>query len=422
MSTDCQPADLATGNCHQFHLGTALANAGINVRDITNWGHDATIDKSFYVYYSDGGEALINAIRRFQVSVSTTNWKTTWPGNEWEFILDSDVSGPLPGNPQDPWTPVNNWITSNALQLAFDYLGAGTSGSYRIRMPVPPINALIIHHHPTAISSGQADGGIGPQLGGAIPPNPDDPNGKRRWLWSEKARSILKSSQNFYGLATTLKIPLTKYFHQLPFLNGTQWTGSGWAAASTPAVLDPLSKVEDAWDQGVSTVPVAAAEVATVDGHSDSFEVEQGDGSTATQVILPGNTANNRFDGDIRLKDKTMWGMRGEPCAGAVCGTLSPFDIDNNGYVELPGATDPLADNFARQHDDAGMPYSLERVLQFLVTHETIHALALKPPPYLHSDDNTGVMYERSNNWKRDNFISYDFREWLDVHNYRRNF
>ena len=207
-----------------------------------------------------------------------------------------------------------------------------------------------------------------------------------------------------------MKIPLTNYFHQLPFFNGTQWTASGWTAASE-TVLDPLSKCEDAFDAGVSAVPVAAAEVATVDGYSDSFEVEQGDGSTATHEILAGNIANNHFDGDMRLKDETMWGMRGEPCAaGSVCGELSPFDIDNNGYVELPRATDPHADNYARQYDDSGVPYSLDRVLQFLITHEAIHAIALKPPPYLHSDDETGVMYERSNNWKRDNFISPCFQ------------
>jgi hypothetical protein len=280
---------------------------------------------------------------------------------------------------------------------------------------------LIIHHHPTAISSGKKGGTIGPQVGGALPPNPDDPDGRRRWIWSEKARSILKSSENHYGLATTLKIPLKNYFHQLPFVNGTQWTASGWTAASE-TLLDALSKCEDVSDAGVSAVPVAAAEVAAVDGYSNNFQVEQGDGSTATREILAGNVANNNFDGDMRIKDESIWGMRGQPCAGSVCGELSPFDIDNNGYVELPRATDPHADNQARQHDDAGVPYSLARVLQFLITHETIHAMALKPPPHLHSVDKTGVMYERSNNWKRDNFISQAFREWLDVHNYRRTF
>ena len=94
---ECAPADQAIGNCHQFNLGTALANAGINVRDITNWGHDATVDKSFYVYFSDGGTATIDNIRRFQVSGSATSWKSTWPGNEWEFILVSDLSGDAAG-------------------------------------------------------------------------------------------------------------------------------------------------------------------------------------------------------------------------------------------------------------------------------------------------------------------------------------
>ena len=422
---ECLPQDQAIGNCHQFNIGSGLANADIEVHDITNWGHDATVDKSFYVYYSGGGTALISSIRPFQVSGDATNWKTTWPGNEWEFILDSDLTGQLPGDSRDPWTPVNDWVTSNFLLLAFDYLGSATAGGYKIRMPVPPINALIIHHHPTAISSGQADGGIGPQLGGAIPPNPDDPDGQRRWLWSEKARSILKSSQSFYGLATTLKIPLTKYFHQLPFLNGTRWTGTDWAAAdSIPVpVLDPLSRGEDAWDAGVLSLPVSAADIAAVDGYSDSFQVEQGDGSTATQEVLPGNIANNQFDGDIRLVDKTMWGDRNGSCSnGVICGNLSPFDINNDGYVELPRATDPQANIDARQRDDDGNLYSLGRVLQFLITHEAIHAMALKPPPYLHGIDETGVMYERSNNWKRDNFISHAFREWLDVHNHRRNF
>ena len=424
-SAECEPADLAIGNCHQFSMGSALANAGMKVWDITDKGHDATIDGSFYVYYSDGGTAAIDNIRKFQVSGDGTSWKSTWPDNEWEFILLQELSGALPGDPIDPWTPVNKWKNANSLSLAFDYLGSETTGSYMIRMPVPPINVLIIHHHPTAISSGKADGAIGPQVGGALPPNPDDPDGRRRWIWSEKARSIIKSSESYYGLATTLKIPLTKYFHQLPFVNGTEWIGGGdspWAAAST-TVLDPLSKCEDVFDAGVVAMPATSVETNNVDGYSDSFEVEQGDGSTATHEILAGNFANNIFDGDMRLKDESKWGMRGEPCApGSICGELSPFDIDNNGYVELPRATDPLADNYARQHDDGGAPYSLDRVLQFLITHEAIHAIALKPPPYLHSDDETGVMYERSNNWKRDNFISHDFREWLDVHNHRRSF
>ena len=94
---------------------------------------------------------------------------------------------------------------------------------------------------------------------------------------------------------------------------------------------------------------------------------------------------------------------------------MSPFDIDNNGLVELPFAIDPNAVTPANQYDDEGNGYNKARVTQFLATHEIGHALA---GLINHTDDHKCCMFEQSNNWKRDHFFSDQVRENVEVHNY----
>jgi len=93
--------------------------------------------------------------------------------------------------------------------------------------------------------------------------------------------------------------------------------------------------------------------------------------------------------------------------------TFEPFDIDNDGCVELPTANDPDADNQSKQQDDKLIPYNKARVLQHTMTHEIIHALA----GAMHSKDPKCVMYEYSNNWKRDDYLCDQYRSQLKIHN-----
>ena len=156
--------------------------------------------------------------------------------------------------------------------------------------------------------------------------------------------------------------------------------------------------------------------------------------------ILLGNSPNGQWDGDRRLPInpecitdseegcKNNWGTMGYSsfyaCIEVRCyddwipeqdqnDQLNPFDIDNNGYVELPTASDPNADNYTNQHDDNGNPYTKARVMRHTITHEICHLLA---GPW-HSEDKTCVMYKYSNNWKRDDHLCDWYRSLLKIHN-----
>jgi hypothetical protein len=84
--------------------------------------------------------------------------------------------------------------------------------------------------------------------------------------------------------------------------------------------------------------------------------------------------------------------------------------------VELPFARDPDANIFDRQHDAYGNPYDKARVLKHSITHEICHVLAKTT---WHSFDDKDVMYKFSKNWKRDDYLSDEYRELLQVHNWR---
>ena len=50
----------APGGIYPFAIGRAMENIGIDVHVINGLGHDATVDGSFYVYYSSGTEEIVN--------------------------------------------------------------------------------------------------------------------------------------------------------------------------------------------------------------------------------------------------------------------------------------------------------------------------------------------------------------------------
>ena len=134
----------------------------------------------------------------------------------------------------------------------------------------------------------------------------------------------------------------------------------------------------------------------------------------ATIGALLGNQANGRWDGDLRLPSYDEWAQKGQ---------LNPFDIDNNGLVELPLASNPDADNSSKQYAafDANSgtwihPYTKAWVMMHTITHEICHVLAGSQ----HSQEPTGLMYKYSNNWKRADYLGDWYRSMLYVHNQRR--
>jgi hypothetical protein len=228
---------------------------------------------------------------------------------------------------------------------------------------VPHINVLIIRHDSTSVF-GSPDGHI--RFVSASPPSQQNPLGTRYWRWAAKGYAWCQTTANqssMYGLAVTLQTPLYHYFHDTPYVDGLTW-GNSWI--SSDGKLNPLSRVEDQTDQ------------------LDPIDGVMGDGPDGV------------WEGDYRLASSDDW---------AAGGSLNPFDIDGDGFVELPLATDP--NNITSQE------YGLSHVLKHTITHEMAHALAGPS----HTNDPTCVMYRYSNNWGRHNHLSDYYKSLLRIHN-----
>jgi hypothetical protein len=358
---------------YPFAIGDALKNAGIDVHDTTAWGHDATQDGSFFTYYRGGTITTISGVNTNEVTGNGTAWQKIWPRHEWEFKLDTDGSG--------AWTPVGYWVDPAKLYLDLPYPGSAGGGTYTLRMPVPHINVLIVRHD--AVAKGVLsweDGHIWFQ-GASQPGGELYPNGARHWSWTTKGYSATNSTEeqpSMYGFAVTLEKPLKYYFEDKPYVDGTTWTAGGWPdqkknppdPPNPNGMLDPLSQVEDQEDT-----------LSPVDG-------------------IMGDAANSVWDGDYRTTDESTWSNTNN---------LNPFDINHNGLVELPVATDPDEVNPADEYD-------LKQVLKHTITHEICHALAGDS----HSSDPACVMYKWSVDWKRQDYLSDGYRSLLRVHNIKR--
>ena len=279
------------------------------------------------------------------------------------------------------------------------------SVEYLIRIPPPHINVLLARHdRATAKVKGSDDpaGHIVDRV--SDPPGPGNAMGSRDWSWSTKGYSRWNRSTKQYGIAISLAIPLDNYFNDKPYLKGTVWdetlgTSGGWRApTSADLKLEPLSRTEDPEDSGhFLWDPIA--EQYRYDGYAY------------------GAPRNGQWDGDRRLLDKNEWYV--DANAGNDKLQLSPLDIDNNGYIELPPAIDPYADNSSNQYATYDPvqgwinPYTKAWVLMHTITHEIVHALG----GYEHSPFPNCLMHEYSYDYRRQDYISDWYRAKLIVHN-----
>ena len=323
---------------YPFRIGDAFLRAGVDVYDITNWGHDATWERTFFVFYE--GEATITIVGN-KVTGAGAAWSTSWPKHEWEFKLATDAQ----------WTTVRSWANPSQLYLDFDYPGGDLDSTipiaYEIRMPLPHINALIVKFDEDNVMSLQ-DGRI--IFKSETQSSQINPLGMRKWDWSTLAYAATHTTQNqgsMYGLAVALGAPINNYFNDRPYIDG-----------NNNGLLDPISQLS-----------------------GDSI--------------------------------KTDWKDVYEN------GELSPFNIDGDLFIELPVVSDPNSagpfDIGPMERDDAipPRPYTIQRVLMHVTTHEIAHALG----GALHTDDPLCLMYNVSNNWKRDHHLSDYYRSLLRIHN-----
>ena len=112
-----------------------------------------------------------------------------------------------------------------------------------------------------------------------------------------------------------------------------------------------------------------------------------------------GDSSNQYWDGDYRIDFEDGWQNADQ---------LNPFDIDSDGLVELPMATDPsqVAGVSADEADFA-------TVLMVTITHELGHAVAGS----IHTKNSDCLMNEKAVDWKRADYFSDYFRSLIRIHN-----
>jgi len=393
---------------YPFAIGDAFKNAGIDVHIVTDWQHDATevlgsaaIGQfgEFFVYYRKG---VVTKLEGKEVWGPAAGWLTTWPSNEFEFKLAGDTD--------ERWTPVSFFLEAQAdgtkpirLILDGDYWQDVTQGSqfdYLIRIPPPHINVLIVRHDQETTSVKTSDDPEGYiKYQGSEAPGPGNSTGSRDWEWSTRGYSRWNRTDKQYGIAISLEIPLGHYFDDKPYLSGTFWDKNlkQWVEPTENIKLAQLSMTEDPEDSGYFLWDPIEKEYF-YDGH------------------IPEDNPNGVWDGDRRMLNKIDW--TGDQ-------NLNPFDIDNNGYVEMPPAIDPNAANGNRPHqhaycDEYGNncenPYTKAWVLMHIITHEIGHALG----GWDHSPFPWCLMHTYAYDWKRQDFISDWYRARLMVHNVNR--
>jgi hypothetical protein len=146
-------------------------------------------------------------------------------------------------------------------------------------------------------------------------------------------------------------------------------------------MLDPVDKVEDSDDDGLK-------------------------GKREDQ------NRNGIFEGDRVETDVSTWSDPGK---------LNPFNVDNDPFVELPQQTgDPnLLDPAAKVEDESDKA----AVARHVVTHEIGHGvgMGIGDPRYTddlgHCYDPNCVMYQYSNNWKRDGYFCPYHQGLIQIHN-----
>ena len=160
----------------------------------------------------------------------------------------------------------------------------------------------------------------------------------------------------------------------------------------------------------------APAANGLLDPLSDSQKVEDKNDNNIFEKRIDVDTyQNGALDGDVfSSTDVTTWNNQNY---------LSPFDIDHDGYMELPMQYDPVV---AVKGTKKAFEYEEPDWALSVLTHEIGHAVGMGEGK-ASSVDNLGhcfdkncVMYQYSNNWDRGVFCPYHQSRIL-IHNHLSN-
>jgi hypothetical protein len=166
---------------------------------------------------------------------------------------------------------------------------------------------------------------------------------------------------------------------------------SYWTITDAPnGILDPLSRVEDANDNGI---------LDSIENKVDLWFESQTPTLTG-DYLVPCRSPECEPDPKMEGWVDNYWDMRGD---------LSPFDIDNDRKTELPLIAEVPSGGYV----NATGEYTIEQGVKHVTTHELGHAIGVS----IHTTDSACVMYDATNNFMRDNYFSPTAAEKIRIHN-----
>jgi hypothetical protein len=179
--------------------------------------------------------------------------------------------------------------------------------------------------------------------------------GVRDWTWDVKGASTSGNGVS-YGAPVTYQKTLDFYFADRPYTDD-----------SGNQVLDPLT-------------------AAVVEDRNDNGAVD------VVRSVSEDVNRNGVLDGDHVIVD-------------SLTQTLTSFDVDNDGLVELPAVSEAA-------QIDPRFEYTKAQVLKHTISHELGHALGMT-----HNTDAACLMFKDSPNWSRDGCLSLDSKAQMQIHN-----
>jgi hypothetical protein len=198
--------------------------------------------------------------------------------------------------------------------------------------------------------------------------------GIRDWTFATLGLTAYGNNDEYGQSCHIYKISLNHYFSDTPYLDQDTLVGDMsdciWETPEGNDRLDPISGCEDKDDDGI-TPP------------------EKKENKCPPDLVLNGDLLK-------RIVASPPWGFDGD---------LSPHDINNNDFMELPVAT-----IFPPNPDDE---HNLAQVLKHVTTHELGHAIGIT----LHTQDPACLMYQYTSNWIRDRNFSQEATQLIRMNN-----
>jgi hypothetical protein len=190
--------------------------------------------------------------------------------------------------------------------------------------------------------------------------------GVRAWSWDTKGGSAIGDGIK-YGEPRSYQLPLDFYFGgDKPYDDGSK------GRCVSPGRCGTVDA------DGRLNLP------STAEDRNDNATIDKSEDVNKNKVL----------DGDTYVQ-------------GSFSQDLTVFDINNDGRVELPLATNPAA-------IDPGSEYTRAQALKHTITHEVGHAAGAAKE---HDTDARCVMYKYSRDWRRDDCFSAVALGQLQIHN-----